>query len=84
MIDMPRRKSDEVYERIKKLPVADKGKAIRLWAATYGMSQRDLVGKIVEITGAKTSEQIREISQTWARLLDLTPDRFVELAKDFL
>jgi hypothetical protein len=78
------RKSEDVYERLKNLPNADKAQAIRLWAAKEGKSMKDLVGIVINITGVKTSDQTKEIAQVWAPLLGLTAKRFVELAESFL
>jgi len=67
------------------MPVQDKGRAIVLEAARMGKSQRDLV-RIVITTVAKitTPEQAKQIAPIWAPLLELTPERFVEIAESVL
>ena len=81
---MPRRRSDEVYERLSKMPVQDKGRAIALWAARMGKSQRDLVRILLTKIPITTIEQAHQSAVVWAPLIDLTPERFVELAGDVL
>jgi hypothetical protein len=79
------RRSDELNERLKQMPVQDKGKAIVLAAARMGKSQYDLVRLVVkDVTKITTREQAQEIAQIWAPLLDLKPERFVEIAGNFL
>lgn len=80
---MAKRKSEEAYDALKRLPDMDKARAILRVAARHGKSQKDLVGLVVGITGIKTNDQALEIAQVWAPLLGLTSDRFAELAADF-
>lgn len=79
------RRSDELNERLQQMPVQDKGRAIVLAAHRMGKSQQDLV-RIVVQTVAKitTPEQAKEIAPTWAPLLELTQERFVEIAASAL
>lgn len=80
---MSKRKSQEAYEAVRRLPDLDKARAILLVAARNGKSQKDLVGIVVSITGTKERNQALDIAKVWAPLLDLKPDLFVELAADF-
>jgi len=80
---MVRRKSEEVYAALKRLPDMDKARAILLEAARYGKSQKDMVGMVVGITGVKTRDQALEVANVWAPLLGLELDRFAALAADF-
>lgn len=81
---MVRRRSDDLHERLQNLSVQDKGKAIVLAAARMGKSQRDLVRILTKIVPITTTEQARQSAVVWAPLLDLTLERFVELAGDVL
>lgn len=83
---MPRRRSDDLHERLQNMPVQDKGKAIVLAAARMGKSQRDLVRILLtkKIAPITTMEQARQSAVVWAPLLDLTLERFVELVQDVL
>lgn len=79
------RRSDELHERLKRMPVQDKGRAIVLAAARMGKSQYDLVRIVVRaVTRIEKPEQAKEIATTWAPLLNLTPERFVEIAEKIL
>lgn len=77
------RESENLFERLKKLPDDQKARAILLVAAQKGLTSPDLVGIVVKITGAKDDRQAREVAPTWARLLGMSPKRFVELAATF-
>lgn len=80
-----RRRSDELNERLQQMPVQDKGRAIVLAAARMGKSQYDLVRLVVQnVTKITTKEQAQEIASLWAPLLELKPERFVEIAENFL
>ena len=80
-----RRRSEELNKRLQNLPVQDKGRAIVLAAARMGKSQYDLVRLVVQnVTKITKLEQAKEISQVWAPLLDLKPERFVEIAEMIL
>lgn len=82
---MARRRSEQILERLKNLPVQDKGRAIVLEAAKMGKSQYDLVRIVVNVvTKVTTLQQVQEIAPVWAPLLELTPERFVELGKSVL
>lgn len=82
---MTGRKSADVYEQLQKLPVQDKGRAIVLAAARMGKSQADVVRLLVkDVLKLTTVEQAREIAPTWAPLLELKPERFVEIAQAVL
>lgn len=80
---MSKRKSEEAYEALRRLPDMDKARAILMVAARNGKSQKDLIGIVVDITGAKTKDQALDVAQVWASLLGLKPERFAELAADF-
>lgn len=80
---MSKRKSEEAFEALRRIPDMDKARAILTVAARNGKSQKDLVGLVVGITGIKTKDQALEAAKVWSSLLDLKPDRFTELAADF-
>ncbi|MBA3754400.1 MAG: hypothetical protein H0X01_09745 [Nitrospira sp.] len=82
---MERRKSEDLYERLQRIPAQDKAQAIVLTAARMARSKIDLVKLIVQaVAKIKSKVQAEDIAPTWAQLLELTPKRFVEIAEGFL
>lgn len=82
---MEHRRSEAIYARLCKLSVQDKSKALILEAARAGKSQRDLVRIVVKtLTKITTLGQAKEISTIWAPLLAVKPERFVEIAEEYL
>lgn len=79
------RRSDELNARLQRMPEQDKGRAIVLVAARNGKSQADLVKIIVQqVTKVKSLEKAKEIALTWGPKINLTSERFAELAEKYL
>ena len=52
---------------------------LRAIAAAEGLSEKELVELVLEVTGARNKAQARKLAEVWAPILGLRVERFLDL-----